>query len=1126
MQMSKIGVAVGALVFLSTTLWADTLTFIAQPGLGGGLDYSWFSSGNWFASDSLGNLTPAGRVPLANEGAVITGLADAEGGGIRLQSLLVTNNAVITNGTFAVQQLDMRSGSSFNNAVINLLSTYIAGGTNCQLNASVFTIFATATATVQPVLPASSATLILDRGAILRNNSRVILTEGSQILGGSIASQSQLINSPGALLTATNATWIQGTAGNHLIVDNNGTIRCEGGTLNFGSGLDWLATSGSGEFQAGSTNALMLFNEPFHDDASVYDLFTGPGRSRWLAGATVDGTVQVNGNLDVLDSVSGGGQVLAAGSSTPAGVLTWINGTFSIPRIGVESGANLVLTGDPGSARQLAGCAINNSGSCTLIQGNLGFSGGGAINNLPGGTLDFQATNGLALLVTSGAGVVDNAGTVRNSGGATIQFGVAGLSPGPDFNNRGLVDLGGGQLNLLGGSSSGEFRTADAAKLWFWGGTHTLGAGVAFTGNGAVELHQGLSPARWRITDPIRVAGLALGINGTVDAASNTSTNPVHFDSLQMTANGTLSEGKFELSAVSMLDESTITNSTVAVLNQLKVQGTKCALHSSTVRTASGSGTRLGSTNQTPPAHLILADGSAVVNSGTFEMTGGAYLTGTTPPQNQFILAPGALLLVTNSSRIEGSSTNHLTFVNVGGVVVGENTTLRIEDTADCTTVQGTGTFLAAAPSSVIEFAGPFRAESGALALFTGAGTNRWLAGAVIAGDTQVGSANAPSTAVVPQGNLEVLDSVSGSGALSVSGGAGLPGLLTWINGTIAIPTLTVQSSAKLRLVDAPGSTRHLSHCQVNNSGQFLWLSQTGLLAGSGAALVNLAGGLLDIQVDSALAFDNVPPLPLLNNAGVFLKSAGTGLTPIAADFKNSGSFTLQSGTLDFQDVWMQTDGNSQVNTGAVLKASALSILGGKVAGSGTIDAAVNNSAMMSPGSSPGILTIAAGKDFQQSSLGVLKVEIGGTAPGTQYDRLTVGGSASLAGRLQVSLINGFSPKPGDTFPVLTASSVSGSFSVIDPTGIPGAFWAPFYTGTNVVLTLGYNLVLPPPVISGNSVTLSFITSPGVVYLLQSTDTVSPANWRTIDTVPGDGTVHAFQDTLTPTQRFYRLISQ
>jgi hypothetical protein len=61
-----------------------------------------------------------------------------------------------------------------------------------------------------------------------------------------------------------------------------------------------------------------------------------------------------------------------------------------------------------------------------------------------------------------------------------------------------------------------------------------------------------------------------------------------------------------------------------------------------------------------------------------------------------------------------------------------------------------------------------------------------------------------------------------------------------------------------------------------------------------------------------------------------------------------------------------------------------------------TIDvelAAVTNDGIVAPGLSPGLLAWTGAAPF--SGVATLEIEIGGTAAGTQYDRLAVNGAAT-----------------------------------------------------------------------------------------------------------------------------------
>jgi hypothetical protein len=67
--------------------------------------------------------------------------------------------------------------------------------------------------------------------------------------------------------------------------------------------------------------------------------------------------------------------------------------------------------------------------------------------------------------------------------------------------------------------------------------------------------------------------------------------------------------------------------------------------------------------------------------------------------------------------------------------------------------------------------------------------------------------------------------------------------------------------------------------------------------------------------------------------------------------------------------------------------------------------------------------------NYTQTSPGILNLRIGGTTAGNNgYDQLNITGSAALAGTLNVSLINGFSPSSGDVYQIVTFASESGDF--------------------------------------------------------------------------------------------------
>lgn len=74
---------------------------------------------------------------------------------------------------------------------------------------------------------------------------------------------------------------------------------------------------------------------------------------------------------------------------------------------------------------------------------------------------------------------------------------------------------------------------------------------------------------------------------------------------------------------------------------------------------------------------------------------------------------------------------------------------------------------------------------------------------------------------------------------------------------------------------------------------------------------------------------------------------------------------------------------------------------------------------------------IAVTGNFTQTASGWIAVRLAGTEPGTGYDQIQIGGTATLDGRLYVELRNGFIPSEGDSFDVLTFAERVGNFATI-----------------------------------------------------------------------------------------------
>ena len=206
--------------------------------------------------------------------------------------------------------------------------------------------------------------------------------------------------------------------------------------------------------------------------------------------------------------------------------------------------------------------------------------------------------------------------------------------------------------------------------------------------------------------------------------------------------------------------------------------------------------------------------------------------------------------------------------------------------------------------------------------------------------------------------------------------------------------------------------------------------------AASGAINVNATLEMYDVRNSGVVTVNDGG---VINNQLGNLVNGGGSRTTIAA----GGAVNLLGGTT------MDLNGALLVNNGAV--AGTVNVNYGSLAkGTGSYDVVnVNEGGAYSPGNSPGIST-AASVDFQAGSFSSgaprLVMELGGTAPGTQYDQLRVAGGLTLNGTLDVELVNSgaglFSPQAGQSFDILDWGSLSGTFSTLQlPTLGSGLTW-------------------------------------------------------------------------------------
>lgn len=161
---------------------------------------------------------------------------------------------------------------------------------------------------------------------------------------------------------------------------------------------------------------------------------------------------------------------------------------------------------------------------------------------------------------------------------------------------------------------------------------------------------------------------------------------------------------------------------------------------------------------------------------------------------------------------------------------------------------------------------------------------------------------------------------------------------------------------------------------------------------------------------------------------------------------EEKGQIDLKTNPLTTQavDIELYSDGGISVGSLTLNKDSRL-------IGIGTVPDSVINNGSVQPGDATGILQIAG--NYSQTAQASLSIDIRGKLPGTLFDQVKVTGNAAITGKLEIVLLNSYQPLVGDTFEILTANSLTGTFTTITGTEIGnGKKFDVIYSGNGVTL--------------------------------------------------------------------------
>jgi hypothetical protein len=885
----------------------------------------------------------------------------------------------------------------------------------------------------------------------LQNNAPIDISAGAtlNIVGNLIDNGGIVVNPPSqnatTILNVSGGT-VSGT-GTFLLTNqyNNGVISQITGALTQSASHSIV---GQGLIDASLTNFGVV-------NASGGTLFltTDAMTNNNIFEATNAGTLYVNG-INVTQSpaatitaYNGSNVTLTGGAQISGGILNaGGNGNFSVVGTGnlfnVSNNAPILVT--VGSTLNILGNLVDN-GSITV---NPPAQNGTTILNFSGGTLSGTGTvfltndynNGITSQITGtftqsaghsivGKGLID--ANLTNNGVVNASGGVLFLTTDPVINNSVLEAANGGTLEINGinvaQSPTATVTAYNGSNVTLTGGAQ-ISAGIlnaggngnfSVIGTGNLFNVSNNAPILVMLNSTLNILGNLID-NGsiTVNPPAQNGTTSLNFSGGTLSGTGSIVltndynggitsqvTGTFTQSAghsivgKGLIDANLTNNGTVNASGGFLYLTTDPITNNSALQ-ATNSGTLYISginVTQSPTATISAYNGSNVT------LNNGAVITG------------GILNAAGNGNFTTYGSTSLLNVSNNAPVLVTVNSTLNILGNL---TDNGSITVNPAA-------------QNGTTILYVGGGTVSGI-GTFILANSYNGGVTSQLTGSLTQGPQH---SIQGQGLITAN-------LIN--NGLV-----TANVNAQPLIVGGAGTTNNGTF-QATGGGTLtvnnLLSNQTGSTITGGTyevdanSTLNLQGTIVTdaakvVLNGSPTNFPALAPLSTIASTGEFDLLGGAQFNT-AAGITNAGTINISKASLlTVTGVPSETAGIFQVD-GSLVSSSTFLLEGGLLKGTGTItDSVLNTGGILAPGDSPGTLDIIG--NYNQPTGGELSVLLAGVSPG-EFDVLSITGTATLGGALDVSFANGFFPPSGDSFTILTSTGGdTGRFgSIVAPPGV------------------------------------------------------------------------------------------
>ncbi len=923
---------------------------------------------------------------------------------------------------------------------------------------------------------------------VLTNAGTIRLVSGNlQLVGPSAntAYQGELVNLPGALVDFQSDVSIDDYSGERFM--NQGTVRKSGGSgvsviapifnntgsLDVRTGTLTLAGggNGNGQFLAEAVATLGVSGGYEMDNASV----TGAGTN-----VLMGGNFYVDGSLNTAQVVLAGA-ALGGTNGVIHSTITWTSGSIA-PGSTLTLATNGIITlAGTTNTEYAAYGMLTNAGIIRLVSGNLQLIGpsantaySGGLVNLPGALIDFQAD--VPIDNYSGETFI-NQGTVRKSGGT----GVSQINP--IFLSTGVSDAQTGSISLAGGGTLTGAQLTGAGSNLFSVGTYTLigdipasNADLA-TASASLNGTNGVLHGSWTWSAGFIAAGstLTLATNGVLTLAGTNNTDYVLYGTLTNAGTIRLVSGNLQLLGPSANTsyQGELVNLPGALVDfqadvSIDDYSGELFLNEGTVRKSGGTGVSV--------LHPVFQNsGSLDVRTGTLILAGGGNGNG------QFLTESGATLGVSggyemDNASVTGAGTNVLTGGNfyvdgslntaqvvlAGAALGGTNGVIHSAITWSSGSI-APGSTLTLATNAILTLAGTTNTEYPTYGMITNAGTIRLVSGNLqligsSANTTYSGGlVNLPGALIDFQADVPI-DTYSGEllvnlGVVRKSGGAGVSainpvflssGLSDAQTGSISLAGGGALTGARLTGTgsnlfsigsytlsgDLTASNAVLAGATLYGSNVFLhgaWTWSSGSIGDQSDMTVATNGTLTLAGITNT---DYVLYSVLTNAGTIRLVSGNLQIIGASANANYDGELiNLRGGLVDLQNDVSIDDysGELVINQGVVRKSGG--------SGVSTIKPAFDNTGTLDV--QTGVIALGAGFDLDG---GVLNFGINSL---TNYGQVSIAGAAALAGTVSANLNNGFSPALGNSFQVVTYSSMSGAFDAFNLPG--GITWQTNY---------------------------------------------------------------------------------